>query len=103
MIENGYSREKARSRQYPTQTIIDVDYADDIAFLANTPAQAESLLQSLECAGGGIGLDVNAEYMGFNLSGDIFILNGGSLKLVNKFTYLGSSVTSTENDINTQH
>ena len=27
-------------------------------------------------------------------------LNGGSLKLVDKFTYLGSSVSSTENDIN---
>ena len=29
-------------------------------------------------------------------------LNGSSLKLVNKFTYLGSSVSSTETDINTR-
>ena len=29
-------------------------------------------------------------------------LKGGSLKLVDKFTYLGSSVSSTENDINTR-
>ena len=28
--------------------------------------------------------------------------NGGSLKLVDKITYLGSNVSSTENDINTQ-
>ena len=32
---------------------------------------------------------------------DIFTLNGGSLKLVDKFTYLGSNASSTENDINT--
>ena len=32
--------------------------------------------------------------------GGIFTLNGSSLKLVDKFTYLGSSVSSTEKDIN---
>ena len=32
--------------------------------------------------------------------GDISTLNGGSLKLVDKFNYLGSSISSTENDIN---
>ena len=32
--------------------------------------------------------------------GDISTLNGCSLKLVDKFTYLRSSVSSTENDIN---
>ena len=36
--------------------------------------------------------------MYFNQSGDISTLNGGSLKLVDKLTYFGSSV-STENDI----
>ena len=34
--------------------------------------------------------------MCFNQTGDITILNGSSLKLVDKFTYLGSSVSSTE-------
>ena len=32
--------------------------------------------------------------------GNISTLNGGSLKLMNKFTYLGSSVLSTESNIN---
>ena len=36
------------------------------------------------------------------LRGDISTLNSSSLKLVDKFTYLGSSVSSTETDINTQ-
>ena len=77
------------------------------ALLANTPTYAESLLHSLEHAAGGIGLRLNGdktEYMRFNKNkkGDISTLNGGSIKLVDKFTYLGSSVSSTENDINTR-
>ena len=40
--------------------------------------------------------------MCFNQTGDISTLNGGSLKLVDKFTNLGSSVSSTETDIDTQ-
>ena len=43
---NGFTLKKARSRQYPAETITDVDYADEIALLANTPAQTESLLHS---------------------------------------------------------
>ena len=42
------------------------------------------------------------EYMCFNQRGDIATINGSSLKLVNKFTYLGSSVSSTEIDVNTR-
>ena len=40
--------------------------------------------------------------MGFNQTGDISTLDGTSLKLVEKFTYLGSSVSSTEKDIDTR-
>ena len=36
--------------------------------------------------------------MCFNQRGNISTLNGSSLKLVDKFTYLGSSVSSTERD-----
>ena len=67
--------------------------------LANAPAQAKTLLYSLEWAAAGIGLHVNAhkmEYMCYNQTGDIFTLNSSSLKLVDKFTYLGSSVSSTK-------
>ena len=35
-------------------------------------------------------------------TGDISTLDGTSLKLVDKLTYLGSSVSSTENDIETR-
>ena len=42
------------------------------------------------------------EYMCFNQTGDISTLGGSSLKLVDKFTYQGSSVSSTEKDIDTR-
>ena len=40
--------------------------------------------------------------MCYNQTGDISTLGRTSLKLVDKFTYLGSSVSSTEKDIDTQ-
>ena len=103
--ENVFELTKKRSRRYPAKTITDADYADDIAILANTTNQAETLLHSLERAAAGIGLHVNAhktEYMCYNQTGDISTLEGTSLKLVDKFTYLGSSVSSTEKDIDTR-
>ena len=46
--ENSSKLTKERSRRYPAQTITNADYADDIALLVNAPAQAETLLHSLE-------------------------------------------------------
>ena len=103
--ENGFELTKKRSRRYPAKTITDTDYADDIVILANTPDQAETLLHSVERAAANIGLYVNAhktEYMCYNQTRDISTLEGTPLKLVNKFTYLGSSVSSTEKDIETR-
>ena len=104
MKENRFTLKKARSRWYLAESIIDTDYAHDIALLAsNTSTQAESQLNCLEQAAGDIGLHVNAdktEYMCFNLKGDNSTLNGGSLKSVDKVTYLSSSISSTESDIN---
>ena len=66
--ENGFELTKKRSRRYPEKTISDADYVDDIALLANTPNQAETLLHSLERAAAGIGLHVNAHKTEWNLS-----------------------------------
>ena len=62
-------------------------------------------MHSLERAAAGIGLHVNThktEYMCFNQASGISTQAGTSLKLVDKFTYLGSSVSSTEKDIDTR-
>ena len=103
--ENGFELTKKRSRRYLAKTITDTDYADDIVILVNSLAQAETLLHCLERAAAGIGLHVNAhktEYMCYNQRGDISTLNCSSLKLVDKLTYLESSVSSTETDIDTR-
>ena len=103
--ENSSELTKKRSRRLPAKTITYADYADDIEILANTPNRAETLLHSLERAEAGIDLHVNAhktEYMCNTQTGNISTQDGTSLKLVDKFTYLGSSVSSTEKDIDTQ-
>ena len=100
MKDNSFNLAKVRSRRYPKQTI-----TDDIALLENAPTQAETLLHSLERAVAGIGLYINAGkngYMCFIQRGDISTLNGRSLKLVDKFTYLRWSISKTENDIDTR-
>ena len=83
MNDNGFNLPKVRSRRYPTQTITHADYTDDIALLANTPTQAESLLHSLKRASGGIGLHANEnkkEYMCSNQRGRISTLKVGLWK-----------------------
>ena len=104
MKENSFKLAKERRRRYTEQTITDANYAGDIALMVNAPIQAEILQHSLERAAAGIGLHVNAHKMGymcFNQTGNISSLNGSSVKLVDKFTYLGSNVSSTETDIDT--
>ena len=85
--------------------MVDADSADYKEILANTPNQAETQLHSLELVAAGIGLYVNAhktEYKCFNQTDDISTLDGTSLKLIDKFTFLGSSVSSTKNYIDTR-
>ena len=54
MKDNGFKLTKKKEQRItPAQTIT------DIALLADTPTQAESLLHSLEQAAAGIGLHVN--------------------------------------------
>ena len=47
-------------------------------------------------------LEFELGYLCFNQTGDISTQDGSSLKLVDKFTYLGISVSSTEKDIDTR-
>ena len=61
MKGNGLKLTKERSRRYLAKTIRDADNADDIALLANSSAQAETLLHCLERAAISIGLHVNAD------------------------------------------
>ena len=105
MKDNGFKLPKEGNGRNPAQTITDADMADDIKLLANTPTQAETHLHSLERASAAKDLRVKAEYteyMFYNQSVDISTVNVSSLKLVDKFTYLRSSVSSTKTDIKTR-
>ena len=46
--ENSFKLTKESRRRYPAKTITDTDYADYMVLLANAPAQAKTLLHSLE-------------------------------------------------------
>ena len=59
------------------------DTTQDLTLLANTPANAESLMHILEQAPEGINLDMNAyktEYIRFKQKENISILSGGPPK-----------------------
>ena len=81
---------------------MDADYTNNLVLLANTPTHAKSLLHSMEQAASGIGLYVNSDktdFMGF-YQGVISSLKYKPLKLVDQFIYIGSNISSTENDVN---
>ena len=79
----GLTLTPVRGRRYPTKTITDVDYADDIVVLADDNDNAQKLLRILEESAAIIGLHTNAattEYMSFHQDGQVETLNGPSPK-----------------------
>ena len=100
--ENGSMPWNSRIKWYSTEMKADADNTDFLALLVNIPAQAQSLFYSLELAARGIDFLGNAnktEFVSFK-QGIISTLNAKPLKLVDKFTYLGNNISSTESDIN---
>ena len=61
MKENGFILKRARSRWYCAETTTAANYADNQALLANTNAQAKSLLINLTKAARSIGLYMNSD------------------------------------------
>ena len=62
--ENGFTlkkKKKARSRRYSAETVMDAADADDTAFLANTPTQTKSLLNSLDQTAAGSDHHLNSD------------------------------------------
>ena len=98
--ENGFKLTKERSRRYPHKQLRTLTTPMTWRFWQIHPPKPKPYyIREVS----GIGLHVNVdktEYMCFNEKGDISTLNSSSLKLVDKFTYLGSSVSSIMTDIN---
>ena len=85
MKKKGFTSKIERNWQYAIETITDADYEDHQLFLANTSAQAESLLHSLEHVARGIGHNFNwdeIDFICFNQDCNKSSLNGKSLKLL---------------------
>ena len=89
--EKGLVLTKSTSPRYPATNITDADYADDLAFFANSISEASDLLHSLEKSAQDIGLYVNADktkHMSFNTSGTMKTINGELIKAVDDFISL---------------
>lgn len=82
--------------------ITDLDFADDLALVAETIQNLEDLLHSLETSASQVGLYCNEGKTEFiSSSGNILpliSLNGVNIKLVKDFKYLGSHINSSEDD-----
>ncbi|KAI8516923.1 hypothetical protein Bbelb_055040 [Branchiostoma belcheri] len=80
----------------------DGEYSTANKWNDNNCNSVSSFICQVAPAARGIGLYVNAgktEFVTFNQHGNIASLDGNSIKQVEKFTYLGSDISSTENDV----
>ncbi len=101
----GFTLHLQRSRRYPARKIQDADFADDLALLTNTIAEAQKFLHDLEGAANSVGLHLNelkTKYMSLNCHTDCLITSksGEEIKAVDDFIYLGSWIRSSEHDFN---
>ena len=101
--DNGLMLHPRKSSRNPAVHITDADFADDIALIAGTLANAQNLLHSLESAANSVGLFLNetkTEYI--NRTSDILshikTLAGTVLKEKDDYVYLGSHISSSEKD-----
>ena len=95
----GLTLSPSKGRRYPVKKITAVDYADDIALLADDNANIQNLLHALEQQSEMIGLRINAkktEYMSFQQTGPIRTRDRTHLQRVDDIEYLGSHIESTE-------
>ena len=91
-----------QSRRIGPQTITDLDFADDIALLADNLRDAEELLHRVEAAALKVGLGMNAKKTKAMLYKEapspIKTLDGSDLEIVHDFKYLGAWIASSEHD-----
>ena len=90
--------------------LADLDFADDLALIAENPQILQEMTSSLEKNAAKVGLRINSEKtktmeVGRNTQSNQIVVNGMQVENVNKFTYLGSIITAdgeVEADINSR-
>ena len=102
--EKGLEYQPRKSTRHPALHVTDADFADDIALLAGSLANAQELLSSLESASNCVGLYLNekkTEYIPLkpqDYGTQIKTLNNNILKCVEDYKYLGSYIRNSEKD-----
>ena len=108
---NGFQLHPRRSSRNPAVHLTDADFADDLALIANSINNAQTLLNSLESAANCVGLylnDTKTEYMSYTKTQSsidnlvIKTVSGHVLKRVEDYKYLGSFASSSEKDFNSR-
>ena len=97
-----FTLRKQQSRRYPAEMLTDAVFADDLALLSDIIGNAEKVLNILEIAAASFGLHRNTtktKFIAVNTEGTIIAQNGCDLEQVNDLNYLGSKISSLENDI----
>lgn len=103
--DKGLTIQPRRSSRYPSKHLTDLDFADDIALLADCLENAQHMLTSLQEAAALVGLHLNegkTEYI-TNCSGNtIKAQNGSDIKQVEDFKYLGAWVMDSGKEFTTR-
>ena len=102
----GFTLAPRRSRRHPAKTLTDLDYADDIAALSDCMKDAQELLCQLETAAAEVGLYINSkktQCINYNQpKGIITAIDGGVIKEVEDYKYLGAWISSSKKDFTTR-
>ena len=109
ITDRGLEIQPRRNSRHPARHLTDTDFADDLALISGTLANAQSLLTSLEKAANCVGLYLNeskTEYLNFCQVNDpdfsMNTLNGRKLKCVQDYKYLGSFISDSVKDFKTR-
>lgn len=102
--DSGFTIKPAQSRRVKAVKLADIEFADDIALLANSIEEVQRLLNDVETAASLVGLRMNegkTKYLVENIEDphSIHSVLGTPIAKVDDFLYLGSWIRSTEKDI----
>ena len=103
-LELGFKINRKRSRRHNPNVITDLDFADDIALVAEELEQAQDFLHCVQENAAKIGLHLNSdktEFMTFNEVQDTILktVNNENIKKIDSFKYLGAWIDDTANDV----
>ena len=98
----GLTLQQRRSSRHPAVKLTDADFADDLALLTDTTAEAQEFLLCLEEAAHSVGLHLNeskTKYISVNCPDTVIrAASGKEIDKVEDFVYLGSWVNDSVHD-----